>query len=633
MASPFAPAQSRRSLIVHEGHRHPVFSVAFSPDGKSVASGSWDKTIRMWDAHNPSPIGEPLTGHPGSIWSISHSPLGNVIASASEDNIIRLWDVNTSRQLGEPLRGLYSFYSVAFSPDAKLIISGYGNPGTTVQLWDMQRRQRASDPFKGHTSTVCSVGFSPNGTRVVSASFDKSIRVWDVERSATVVGPIKGHARAVHSAAFSPDGSQIVSCSEDHTLRLWDTRSGRMIGNPYEGHTSGVWSVAFSPRGTYVISGGEDKTARLWDTRTGRQVNQPFQEHTDEVNSVAFSPCGQYVVSGSDDKRVIIRSIFGTYPEPPTDLELGATQEDGGNSLRNENQQMVVSQMSTQEMFDCLIGAGCIDLTLQMDARQENAMIMSGGGFGDIWKGQLHNGTKVAIKAWRTNALEQGDYKTLKRAARELFCWSRMEHRNIHQLMGVIIFKDNYLGMVSEWMENGDLHKYLRNHPGADRYQLCIDVASGLEYMHGQGTVHGDLKALNVLVSAEGVARLSDFDFSVMSSATSLVFSASSNSRAGSVRWVAPEMLVTPIRTKQADVYALGMTILEIFTGDVPYSDYRADYSVIMTVAQGTLPTRPIRQLPDDQQGNLVWRLLLKCWSRNLDERPSAGQVVEALES
>ncbi|CAE7209694.1 unnamed protein product, partial [Rhizoctonia solani] len=129
---------------------------------------------------------------------------------------------------------------------------------------------------------------------------------------------------------------------------------------------------------------------------------------------------------------------------------------------------------------------------------------------------ELNDGTKVAIKAWRTDALEQCRYKTIKvcttnasaslrvysnllldqRATRELHCWSRMEHKNIHRLMGVIIFRDDYLGMVSEWMENGDLHKYLRYHPNADRYQLCIDVASGLKYMHGRNTVHGDLKAV-----------------------------------------------------------------------------------------------------------------------------------------
>ncbi|KDN33180.1 hypothetical protein RSAG8_13730, partial [Rhizoctonia solani AG-8 WAC10335] len=498
MASPAEPARSRRSPIVHEGHTSYVYSVAFSPDGKS-------------------------------------------------DSV--------------------AFLSVAFSPDAKLIASTYD---FTVQLWDVERRKPASHPFKGHMNTVQSVQFSPDGTRVVSGSFDKTIHVWDVERGRTIVGPLKGHTDWVISVAFSPDGSQIVSCSDDSTLRFWDPRSGGTIGNPYEGHTGGVSSVTFSPRGTYVVSGSEDKTVRLWDTRTGGQVDQPFEEHSDWVRSVAFSPCGQYIASGSHDRKVIIRSVLATYPEPLCDLELGATREDGGDFLRNETPQMVVGQMSTQQMFDCLIATGCTDLSSQMDTNQDTAMIVSGGGFGDIWMGLLHNGSKIAIKAWRTNALEQCDHKTLKRAGRELLCWSRMKHRNIHQLMGVIIFKDNYLGMVSEWMENGDLHKYLLKNPGADRYQLCIDVASGLEYMHGQGTVHGDLKALNVLVSAEGVARLSDFDFSVMSNATSLVFSASSNSRSGSVRWVAPEMLVTPIRTKQADVYALGMTMLEIFTGDVP---------------------------------------------------------------
>ncbi|CAE6475609.1 unnamed protein product [Rhizoctonia solani] len=206
--------------------------------------------------------------------------------------------------------------------------------------------------------------------------------------------------------------------------------------------------------------------------------------------------------------------------------------------------------MSTQQIFDCL-----------MDTKQETAMIASGGGFGDIWKGKLHDGGKVAIKAWRTSTLGQCDYKTLKRAARELFYWSRMEHPNIHRLQGVIMFRDQYLGMVSEWMENGNLHEYLRKQPSADRYQLCIHVASGLEYMHSCNTVHGDLKALNVLVSSDGVAKLSDFDFSIMSEASTLVFSESSNSRLGSLRWTAPEMLLeeVPKRTTQSDIYALGM--------------------------------------------------------------------------
>ncbi|CAE6485448.1 unnamed protein product [Rhizoctonia solani] len=512
-----------------EGHTEGVLSVAFSPDGKSLVSGSYDQTIRMWDAFSPSPIGEPLRGHSTYVYSISYSPLGNIIASGSNDKTIRLWDVNTGRQLDEPLRGSYTFLSVAFSPDAKLIASDYGPGGRTIQLWDVEKRKLASDPFKGHTQVVRSVGFSPDGTRVVSGSNDETIRVWDVERGTTIVGPLKRHLNLVSSVAFSPDGSQILSCSFDFTLRLWDTRSGRTIGNPYQGHTGNVHSVAFSPCGTYVTSGGQDKTVRLWDMRTGRQLDQPFDEHSDWVYSVAFSPCGHYIASGSDDRKVIIRSIFVTYPEPPSNFEPCVTPEDGDNPLPNEAPQIVVSQMSTQEI----------------------------------------SRDKAAFLALTTSQ--------------------------------------------------------------------CIDVASGLEYMHAQGTVHGDLKALNVLVSLEGVARISDFDFSVMSSASGLMFSASSNSRAGSIRWVAPEMLKedeeAPQRTKQSDVYALGMTMLEIFTGKVPYSQFQNDFSIMMTVKRGTLPARPIEQLKNDAQGNFVWELLLRCWSRNLMERPSAGEVVSTLVS
>ncbi|CAE6432559.1 unnamed protein product, partial [Rhizoctonia solani] len=532
--------------------------------------------------------------HSGWVWSVAYSPLGDVIASGSQDKTIRLWDVNTRRQLGIITCDL-EFPSIAFSPDAKLIASGYDSSSISpsacsVQLWDVQNMTAAANPFKGHTNYVLSVYFSPDGTRLVSGSGDKTIRVWDVERGTNIVGPFEGHTDVVCSVDFSPDGLQIVSSSHDGTVRMWDAREGALIGNPYEGHSDWVSSVAFSPHGTYVASGGDDKTVRLWDIRTGRQVDQPFGEHTHMVESVAFSPCGQYVASGSDDTTVIIRNIFAnssksndtdSYMAPEDERSLVQSEtmqidshvrmvetsnnpdsnvvpEDEARLIFGETTQ-VVSHMSTQQMFECLVGAGCTDFSPRMDTKQDTAMIMSGGGFGDIRMGQLYDGTKVAIKAWRTEALEELRYKTLKRAARELFYWSRLRHKNIHQLMGVIVFRDKYLGMVSEWMENGDLRKYIRKQPNADRYQLCVDVASGLEYMHNQHMAHGDLKAANVLVSSDGIARLSDFDFSVMSAASNLIFTESSNTRTGTVRWLAPEMLLeeAPKRTTESDVYAL----------------------------------------------------------------------------
>ncbi|CUA70837.1 Tyrosine-protein kinase FRK [Rhizoctonia solani] len=464
--------------------------LAFSPDGNSVASGLGNHTVRIWDAHSSSLIGKPLIGHVRRINSVTYSPLGNIIASSSFDCIL-LWDSNTRRQMGDPILGTPSTYSIAFSPDTKLIASGCGRglfslTRYTVKLWDVEQGKATSKPFKGYTSYFRSVQFSPDESRLVSGSLDKTVRVWDVERGTAIIGPLKGH--------------------------------------------------------------------------TGKSILQ---------------------------------------------------------------------------IFDCLTASGCVDLSSQMDPEQETAMIVSGGGFGDIWQGQLHNGGVVAIKAWRAIARDQCDYKTLKRAARELYCWSQMDHPNIHRLQGVIMFRGQYLGMVSEWMDNGNLPEYLIKFLSVDRYQLCIHAASGLEYMHSHTTVHGDLKAANVLVSSDGVAKISDFDFSVISGVTSLVFTGTSNSRAGSLRWMAPELLLeeAPERTRESDVYALGMTMLEIFTGDVPYPDRRQDIGVIRAVERGTLPTRPIKRLGDNIKGNMMWHLLIRCWAWEFRNRPSSRQVVETLMS
>ncbi|CAE7124367.1 unnamed protein product [Rhizoctonia solani] len=274
---------------------------------------------------------------------------------------------------------------------------------------------------------------------------------------------------------------------------------------------------------------------------------------------------------GFGAKPAFGQSGFGS---PPTTSAFGSwaaapafDQPAFGTSVVQDDDfgpQMVTSEMSTQQILECLCRAGCIDLSSQMSSRQETAMIVSGGGFGDIWKGQLHSGAKVAIKAWRTTAtLGRCEYKTLKRAARELYTWSKMNHPHIHRLQGVILFRDQYLGMVSQWMDNGNLHEYLRKHPDADRCQLCTHVASGLKYMHNHNTIHGDLKAINVLVSSDGIARISDFDSAIISEvSSSVVFSvSSSNSRPATMRWAAPELLSEQPQSKtmQSDVYALGM--------------------------------------------------------------------------
>ncbi|CAE6503577.1 unnamed protein product [Rhizoctonia solani] len=545
-------ADTRPAPLVHRGHTSLIWSVAFAPDGNSLASGSWDDTVCIWDAYSPSAIGEPLTGHTDSVFSVSYSPLGDIIASGSRDNTIRLWDTSTHRQVGQPLKAhTDDVRSVAFSPDASLIASG--SYDCTIRVWDVKRRQPVSRPFEGHTAWVRSVAFAPASARIVSGSDDKTIRIWDVERGQPVVGPLQGHTDLVLSVSLSLDGSQIISGSWDKTLRLWDTRSGTMIGEPFEGHTDWVHSVSFSPSGTYVASGSRDNTVRVWDVRTCRQLDEPLEQHTGEVNSVVFSPTGSHIASGLSDKTVIIWDVSGrefsdenkphivagevsdpseTQGPQRVDSELEPDSHPGTKDnitlADGDHQDPLVTHMSIQDMFDLLSDHGCIDFGSHMDPIQHSAVLMSGGGFGDIWKGELLNGTKVAIKVWRASLIEQCDYKILKRATREIYLWSKMKHTSVHELMGVVLFKGQSLGMVSEWMENGNLHEYLRNHPDANRYQLSVQVASGVAYIHTFGMVHGDIKALNVLISSNGNAKLTDFGLSTMSE-SSLEFSATTS--------------------------------------------------------------------------------------------------------
>ena len=274
-----------------------VSSVAFTPDGKRIVSGSADTTVRVWDAGTGQPVGQPITA-PSEVSSVAFSPDGTRIVSGSADTTVRVWDAGTGQPVGQPITGHSNTVdSVAFSPDGTRIVSGSAD--TTVRVWDAGTGQPVGQPLTGHTDTVFRVAFSPDGHRIVSGSADTTVRVWDAGTGQSV-----GQPGAVESVAFSPDGHRIVSGSVDKTLRLWDAHTGQPVGQPLTGHTDWVVSVAFSPDGHRIVSGGNDKTVRLWDADTGQPIGQPLTGHEGVVYSVAFSPDGTRIVSGGDDKTV-----------------------------------------------------------------------------------------------------------------------------------------------------------------------------------------------------------------------------------------------------------------------------------------------------------------------------------------
>ena len=174
-------------------------------------------------------------------------------------------------------------------------------PPVQTNLRQVIEKVRESHRLQGHSNSVWSVCFSPNGQTIVSGSDDKMIRLWDLAGN-PIGQPFQGHSASVWSVCFSPDGQTIVSGSADQTIRLWDL-AGNPIGQPFQGHSNGVWSVCFSPDGQTIVSGSADKTIRLWDL-AGNPIGQPFQGHSAKVHSVCFSPDGQTIISGSEDHTI-----------------------------------------------------------------------------------------------------------------------------------------------------------------------------------------------------------------------------------------------------------------------------------------------------------------------------------------
>ena len=274
--------RSHKLVGVLRGHKDIVSDVAFSPDRRTLASSSWDGTIRLWNVRTHQKLYS-LPGGGGEIL-IAFSPDGHTLASVRADGTIQLWNLRTRppREEEPPLQGPDGFhhtrYALAFSPDGHTLASR-GGQEYTVRLWNVRTRTQRLPPLRGHTSWVVGVAFSPDGRTLASASWDQTVRLWDV-RSHAKLGVLRGHTAYVNAVAFSPDGRTpsaarspravqppptVASASDDSTVRLWDVGTQQELGQPLR-HQSGyhVNDVAFSPDGRTLASASDDGTVVLW---------------------------------------------------------------------------------------------------------------------------------------------------------------------------------------------------------------------------------------------------------------------------------------------------------------------------------------------------------------------------------
>ncbi|KAJ7689491.1 kinase-like domain-containing protein [Mycena rosella] len=245
---------------------------------------------------------------------------------------------------------------------------------------------------------------------------------------------------------------------------------------------------------------------------------------------------------------------------------------------------------------------------------------VAAGGFGDIWKG-LVRGHNVSVKIMR--AFRDSDIKAiLKEFGREALIWRQLSHPNLLPFYG-LFYVEERLCLISPWMENGHILEFLKNAPpDTNRVSLILDVALGLEYLHGEHVVHGDLKGMNVLVTPSGRACITDFGLSSIADAMTLRFTHSTATKqGGTARYQAPEVLLGEANHFGSDVYAFACLCYEILTGKVPFWEFSNDIAVSIKVIAGQRPSWP-ETTPNDA----LWVLVQDCWAQSFDERPAITQ-------
>ncbi|WP_009630584.1 NB-ARC domain-containing protein [Synechocystis sp. PCC 7509] len=414
---------SKPNVRVLHGHTNWVWSIAFSPEGGILASGSDDCTLRLWDVKDGNSINV-IEGHTLDIFALAISADGQLLVSAGQDQAVRLWNLDgqslktlrgctsgiralslspddrtlASRGQDEtiylwhlpldgdlpPLRPAKTFHiatmaisSLSFSPDGQTVATN-GQDGS-IFVWDVLTGHL--NQWSGHDAPVWAAIFNPKGQTLASSSYDRTVRLWDIQTH-QCLQELRGHQNGVRAITFDMNGQRLASGSFDRTIRLWNLQTGECL-RIFEGHTGGIHALAFygndinsaSDRGQQLASGSLDLTIRLWDLQTGECL-RVLQGHTRGIYTLAVSPDGQTLASGSDDRTIRLWNLqtgqcFGILHEHKSWVT---------SLVFSSNGEILLSGSDDRTIKQWNVKTGCCTRTLTVDRLYEGMNIQGSTG-------------------------------------------------------------------------------------------------------------------------------------------------------------------------------------------------------------------------------------------------------------